>query len=423
MANKISIDKAKELINYFIDTNIKLQEDGKDPISIGLEANAGVGKTSIVEQVAKERNMGFVSIRLAEMEEAGDLTGFPITEYECQILKRIEENGEKKITVLPKSVWVNQKQLEEGPGANMKFKQTGRTRMSYSKPAWVPEYNENGTIILMDDYSRANPQLLGALMQIIYKQEYISWKLPKKTTLITTSNMDNGEYNVQSLDEAQASRLLNYEVEFSLQAWMNWAEKAKIDGRCINFVASYSNELFNSDEEGNRICNPRSFTMFANAISPIKDWDNADNLDTIKMIANGCFKDDGKFSKMFTAFIRNKMHMIIQPNKMLLGDWSEVKGILESTLYDSDGTYRPDISNILERRFASYVDAWLSSDGKTPIEKVKKRICDFINNEDNNGRRIFTKDQYYHMIKTIMSTHKNQTNQLLFEPRIAKIIS
>jgi len=154
-ANTISMSQVKNLINYTIDNNLKLAEEGKTPIAVGIEAAAGIGKTSILEQIAQERNMNFVKISLHEMEEAGDLIGYPMTEYECQILQRQkDENGEFKVVVLPRTVWINAKQLEEGPGANMKFKQTGKTRMSYAKPAWVPEYNENGTLVVLDDYVR-----------------------------------------------------------------------------------------------------------------------------------------------------------------------------------------------------------------------------------------------------------------------------
>lgn len=153
--NTISMNQVKNLVNYTIDNNIKLQEEGKVPIAISIEAAAGIGKTSIIEQIARERNMGFVKLDLHQLDEVGDLTGYPLTEYECQLLQRVkQENGEYKIVVLPKTVWVNNKQLEQGPGMNMKYQQTGKTRMGYAKPAWVPEYNENGTIIFFDDYVR-----------------------------------------------------------------------------------------------------------------------------------------------------------------------------------------------------------------------------------------------------------------------------
>ena len=422
--NTISMGQVKNLINYTIDNNLKLQEDGKTPIALGLEASAGIGKTSIVQQIAEERGMGFTKIDLHQLEEAGDLLGWPAPEYECQILQRYKDDkGDMKVRVLPQTVWVNSKQLEEGAGANMEYKQTGKTRMSYAKPAWVPEYNEQGNLVCLDDYTRANPQLLQSSMDLILEQKYVSWSLPKKTTIILTANADNGEYNVNSLDEAQRTRFMNFEVEFDANTWASWAERVNIDGRCINFALSYAHELFDADDEGNRICNPRSFVMFANSISGITDWDKQENLEFINTIARGCFKDNGRFANMFAAFIRNKMHLIIQPKQMLISDWATVRQKLEDTLYDSTGQYRPDIASLLERRFSGYVDAWLDSADKTPIQKVVDRILDFINNPDKGGKMLFTKDQFFHMVKSITSNHRNQTNRLLMEPKIAKIVS
>lgn len=369
--------------------------------------------------------MGFTKINVAQLEEAGDLIGFPLKEYECQVLKRVKkEDGTFSVSVLPKTVWVNEKQLDEGPGNNMKYRQTGKTRMGYAKPAWVPEYNENGNIVLFDDYVRGNPQLLQACMDLVLEQKYVSWSTPKKTTYILTNNPDDGTNNVNCLDEAQRSRFMNFEVDFDVNAFMAWAEKAGIDGRCINFVASYYQELFNADDQGNHICNPRSFVMFSNMIQGIKDWDNPDSLEFINTIAKGCFKDEGgKFAGMFSAFLRHKMHLLIQPKEMLLGGWDKVKDTLETTLYDSNGQYRPDIASLLERRFVNYVSAWLQSDEDTPISKVKDRILNFIDNSDKKGKLLFNKDLFYHMIKSITSDNKRQTNRLLFEPKIAKIIS
>lgn len=416
----VPMDRVKKLVNFTIDNNQELEKRGITPIAISLEATAGIGKTSILEQIAKERGMGFTKLSLHELEETGDLVGFPQLEYECQLAKLVKDtNGEVKRKVLPGTVWLNAKQLESQDKSTL-LRQTGKTRMGYAKPAWVPEYNENGTLCVLDDYVRANPQLLQSCMELILTQKYVSWSLPKKTTICLTNNPDDGTNNVNSLDEAQRTRFLNFSVDFDVNAWMAWAEKAGVDGRCINFVATYYNELFNADEEGNRICNPRSFVMFANMIAGVKDWDNSDSLDFINLIARGCFKDEGgKFSNMFSAFLRHKMHTLIQPKEILLGGWDTVKGKLESTLYDSNGQYRPDIASLLERRFVNYVSAWLQSDEETPISKVRDRIINFLDNKT----LLFNKDLFYHMIKTITSDNKRQTNRLLFEPKIAKVLS
>ena len=420
----VSMKDVKSILNYMIDNNLKLQEDGKMPIALGLEANAGIGKTSIVRQVAKERGMGFSLISMHEMEESGDLLGYPQLEYECQVAKKVKEaDGNIKMTILPGTVWLNAKQIDS-KDANTAIRQTGKTRMGYAKPAWVPEYNENGTIVCLDDYVRANPQLLQSCMRLILEQDYTSWSLPKKTTIVLTNNPDDSTNNVQSLDEAQKSRFLNFEVAFDIDAWSRWAEGAGIDGRCINFVMTYYNELFQADDEGNRICNPRSFVMFADTIAGIKDWDNAENLSFIQTIATGCFKDQGnRFAQMFGSFIRNKMHLLIQPKEMLEGGWDTVKTKLENLMYDQDGKPRPDIASLLERRFANYVNAWLDSKEEHPIAKVKDRILAFMENEEKGGKRLFTVDLYMHMLQSITSDHKNQTNHLLYEPKIAKLLT
>ena len=154
MANTISMNQVKNLINYTIDNNKNLEKEGKTPIAISIEASAGIGKTSVVRQVAEERNMGFVKLNMSQLEEAGDLIGFPQVEYECQVGKLVvNENNEKKMQVLHGTAWVTAKQLDNPP-VGIKYRQTGKTRMGYAKPAWVPEYNENGTICLLDDYVR-----------------------------------------------------------------------------------------------------------------------------------------------------------------------------------------------------------------------------------------------------------------------------
>ena len=201
---------------------------------------------------------------------------------------------------------------------------------------------------------------------------------------------------------------------------MAWAEGAGVDGRCINFVDSYHSELFKADEEGNRICNPRSFVMFADMIAGIDNWDDPKNIELIKNIAKGCFKDEnGRFVQMFSSYIRNKMHLLLQPKEMLHDKWETLKPRIEETLYDSDGEFRPDIASLLERRFSNYVIAWLNSDDKTPIKKVEDRIMDFLNND----KSLFTPDIVYHMLKTITEQKKSQTGRLMFNPKIAKILS
>lgn len=72
VTNTVSMSKVKDILNYTIDNNIRLQEEGGMPIAMGIEGAAGIGKTSIVRQVATERGMNLVKLNLAQLEETGD---------------------------------------------------------------------------------------------------------------------------------------------------------------------------------------------------------------------------------------------------------------------------------------------------------------------------------------------------------------
>ena len=92
--------------------------------------------------------------------------------------------------------------------------------MSYATPSWLPrEENPNGTIIILDDYTRANSLFMQATMELICTGKYSTWKLPENTTIVLSSNPDSGEHSVSSLDPAQKSRFINFPIRFNIDSW------------------------------------------------------------------------------------------------------------------------------------------------------------------------------------------------------------
>ena len=70
--NTITLDEFSNIFKYLIDNNKKLVSENKYPITVGIEGEAGTGKTSIIEQLALEMGMTFVKINLSELEEVSD---------------------------------------------------------------------------------------------------------------------------------------------------------------------------------------------------------------------------------------------------------------------------------------------------------------------------------------------------------------
>ena len=171
--NELTLSEFSDVFNYLLDNNRRLSDSNQTPISIGLEGIAGIGKTAIVEEIANKRGMTFCKLNLSQLEEVGDLCGFPQKEY---YVTWINKEGKQA------SKWMPEALLHNVPA---KVNITGKTRMGYASPAWLPrEENPNGTILLLDDYTRANSLFMRATMELINTAQYISWKLPNNTTVV-----------------------------------------------------------------------------------------------------------------------------------------------------------------------------------------------------------------------------------------------
>ena len=59
--------EVKNLLAFMIENNKKLASEGKKPVALEIEGNAGIGKTSIISQTARETDCHFVRLNLAEI--------------------------------------------------------------------------------------------------------------------------------------------------------------------------------------------------------------------------------------------------------------------------------------------------------------------------------------------------------------------
>ena len=404
--NTITLDEFSNIFKYLIENNKRLVSEHKYPITVGIEGEAGTGKTSIIEQLAHEMEMTYIKINLSELEEVSDLTGFPIKEYLMSIRN---ESGEFEEKWIPAEMLTIYTQL---PCDDYEF--LGQSRMSYATPAWLPrEENPNGTILLIDDYTRANSLFMQATMELINTGRYISWSLPSNTTICLSSNPDNGSYSVTSLDSAQKSRFINFTVKFDIDPWAKWAESVNLDNRAINFCLSYFSEIF-TDANGLKGINPRSYVTFCNAISGIDNWDKPENLAMILNISKGCFHDeDNVIGSLFTVFIKNKLDKLISPKDMLLGDWSTIKNRIKACVYDEHGYHRPEIASVLGTRLLNYTSLYFETKG-SETKKVQERLLEIIDCED----KLFPEDLIFHIVKTLAVKHATKMNKLMIHPKI-----
>jgi len=381
----LNTEELKDFVKYIIKNNQHLQAQGKPCTAVCVEGESGIGKTSTMLQIAKEMNYKLVKLNLAQLEELGDLIGFPCKEFEVEKV----DNGKRVTKWIPESVM--DKYIDYA------YKPTGEKRMTHAAPEWVQGLPEGG-ILMLDDFSRADSRFTQAVMELIDRQEYASWKLPKNWLIALTSNPDNGDYLVTSLDPAQKTRFIKINLKFDKECWGVWAEKNEIDTRCINFLLMH-------DELINQTVNARSVTTFFNAISSIKDFEK--ELPMIQMIGEGSVGPE--FSTMFVLFINNRLDKLISPEEIMTNPSEEsVMKQLRVSIGNGD-TYRADIASLMTTRLINYNLHYAETNPIT--DKLNQRLIKICTDES-----VFTNDLKYLIVKKLTNGNKQKFNKLLLNP-------
>jgi len=381
----LNVEEMKDFIKHMVGNNQHIQTEGKVPVAINIEGDAGLGKTSAIMQLGKEMNMQVVKLNLSQLEELGDLVGFPVKEFEIQ-----NQEGKK--------MWINEAQIDAAVKKGYKI---GAKRMSHAAPEWIQGKGEGGFLVL-DDYTRADHRFMQATMEILDRQEYVSWKLPKNWHVLLTTNPDNGDYNVTSLDVAQKTRFISVGLKYDKDIWAKWAETTGIDGRCINFMLMHP-ELVNQS------VNPRAITTFFNAISSIQKFE--DKLPLIQMIGEGSVGVD--FAAMFTMFINNKLDRIISPEDILNKDEQYVMNSLTAAV-GKDQDFRADISSVIATRLVNY--SLVHAETKTVTDPMANRLIKLTTDCE-----AFTDDLRYYMIKEIVNGNKLKFSKLMMNNEVVKM--
>ena len=414
----LNIEELKGFVNHIITNNRYLQDNSKSPVSVEVVGESGIGKTSTIVELAKENELNFVKLNLAQIEELGDLVGFPVRQFQMYKEKKVTVPGTKTndismVTATQRAAgsslanlnqtitkkigqWVDELAVQEY--LKNGYKMTGKNRMSYCAPEWIADKKDGG-ILLLDDWNRADTRFIQAVMELIDRQTYISWTLPKDWHIILTANPDNGDYMVNSVDSAQKTRYVTANLKFDVNVWAKWAEGAGIDTRCINFLLLHP-ELVTQET------NARSITTFFNAISSFESFE--DNLSMIQMIGEGSVGD--AFASMFTTFINNKLDKLVTPKDLLTHDNEQyILNELRSCI-GKDDTYRADIASTLATRLGNY--AVVYSQDNTINQKITDRLKALCTLD------YFTNDLKYLVVRTIFNGNKKKFNKLMMIPEI-----
>ena len=345
-----------------IKTNIRRQQQGMPRATYNIWGQPGCGKTSVVKQLSSrevdfnggKENIRVVDVPLAQIEEMGDILGFPVEE-----IALTDKTGETKWVKAVDAVI--RQQIAEG------YSLTDQKRTSYAPPAWVPTEAHPG-VILFDDGNRASQRIMRGLMQLVQDYRTISWAIPDGWTIVFTGNPDNRYNQVTSMDAAQLTRMKHITLQHDAQEWAVWATEQGVDRRGINFVLRYPEMMV-----GKERTNPRSLTEVFYAMEDLDDLTDKEQHQRFLVEAHASL-DPETVATMSTFFTR-ECGLVISP-EVILEKPKDAAAEMKELMHPKggNGEARTDIVSVCMNRLVAYILAPNYKKGKLHAENFREWI-------------------------------------------------
>jgi hypothetical protein len=295
-----------------------------------LVAKHGVGKSSVVKQVADGLGIDFHDVRLSQCE-VGDIKGLPFL------------NEERQTT-------------------------------EFLKPYWWPRDPDSKGILFFDELNRASKDVLQAVFEICLDRRLDGEPLPKGWRVVAAINATD-DYDVVELDPALLDRWFYIDFDPTPKEWIAWATKAKIHPAVVDFLAQ-NTELMDPPigalEAGKVYPSRRSWAQFHDTLEALGLYQSLDE-GMITQIAKGWL--GSTVSVMFPKFLANDFARL-KPDE-ILDDLASVKHKVEAACSDieSIASLAQSVSRTIEKRTAASMQAKQRDNIKEFMQLLPKDVA------------------------------------------------
>lgn len=168
-----------------------------------LKAIHGVGKSETVRDYFEAKGYRVVIFFLGQMSDAGDVLGLP-----------------ERITV------------------------DGVTVTNFCPPIWWPQNPNEKVVLFLDELNRAKPELMQVIMDLVLNRKLAGRKLPDNCRIIAAINpVEDGIYAVEDMEPALLDRFNCYDFRPSVDEWIDWASRKKVQRHVIGFISRHNDLL------------------------------------------------------------------------------------------------------------------------------------------------------------------------------------
>jgi len=169
-------------------------------VPVFLWGPPGIGKSSIVSQIAREKNIAYIDLRLSLLDPT-DLRGIPFFNA---------DTGE--------AVW--------------------------APASFLPDGSVAEGILFLDELNTAAPMVQASAYQLILDRKIGEYKLPDGWAIVAAGNRESDRGVVFRMAAPLANRFVHLEMEASVDDWKKWAVGAGIDPSIVAFISYRPDALF-----------------------------------------------------------------------------------------------------------------------------------------------------------------------------------
>lgn len=197
-----------------------------------LWGGPGIGKSSLIWQIANDFNLWVNDIRLAQRDPT-DIKGLPSTNHETKLTEWYPPSD------LP--VRKPDGKCDKGPG-----------------------------IVFFDEIDKAPTLVKNAALQIILDRKTGDYVLPDDVAMVCAGNREDDNTFSSPLGAALANRMIHIEIKHDIDVFTSWAYKNNIAGDIIGFLLFKPGLLYDNTGH-NAFPSPRSWSAASKLIDGITD--------------------------------------------------------------------------------------------------------------------------------------------------------
>ncbi len=243
-------------------------------IPVFVWGSPGIGKSSIIKQIATDKGLEFVDLRLSLLDPT-DLKGIPFFDKDKH-----------------EAVWAS--------------------------PNFLPKNPDSKGILFLDEINTAPPSVQASAYQLVLDRKVGDYELPKGWSIVAAGNHESDRGVVYRMPPPLANRFVHLNMEVSFEDWKGWAYSNGIDSSIISFLYYDESKLFDFDPSKNKksFPTPRSWEYVHRVL--------ASNIESTLLMEIISGAVGGESATAFMSF-RKVMSRLPDIEKLLNGEAIEVE--------------------------------------------------------------------------------------------------